>query len=69
MAPPTASALHEAVAQDDAELVRTLLAQGADANAQDADGTPPLHRARLSAAVAELLLQHSAHVVNSDFDI
>ncbi len=68
MEPPTAAALHEAVAQDDVELVRALLAQGVDANAQDAGSTPPLHRARVSAAVAELLLRHGARVNRvSDF--
>jgi len=38
-----ADALHEAAAQGQLQLIENLVSQGADINAQDADGRTPLH--------------------------
>ncbi len=58
------TALHYAVADHDAELVRALLAEGADPAATDDDGWTPLHFAAQenAAEVAELLLDAGAPV-------
>jgi len=54
--------LLDAVCKRDVNLVRRLLAQGADPNAADEYGLAPLHVAAMLASplLVELLLQHGA---------
>ena len=59
--------LHEAVQSNDVDLVRTLLAEGADVNAVDKKGaTPIFYTANLgSVETAEILLEHGADILYS----
>jgi len=56
--------LNEAALQDDIQLLRTLLEQGADPDAEGRDAGTALHTAAFhgSTAAARLLLEHGAHV-------
>jgi ankyrin repeat protein len=61
-APPATDSLFEAIQKGDSTLVKRLLNQGANANSQDAEGTPALMAAVLygSADCVKLLLDHGA---------
>jgi ankyrin repeat protein len=56
--------LHYAAIEGQLDRVRSLLADGSDANASDKAGWTPLHFAaqRLALDVAKLLVQHGADV-------
>jgi uncharacterized protein len=56
--------LHYAAAENDAALVRQLIAQGAEVDAQDRDGFTPLHFAaqQYAVAAAKLLLDAGGRV-------
>lgn len=63
-APPTTSAVADAAMRGDKEALRTLLQQGADANASQGDGMTALHWAaqRGDAAVMQMLVYAGANV-------
>jgi ankyrin repeat protein len=60
--------LHQAAAAGDIEQVRKLLAQGADVNEKDKDGSTPLHEATGNGwiDVVQLLLEKGANVEAAD---
>lgn len=60
--PQKVTALHAGASRGDAEIVKTLLEAGADANARQHGGFVPLHSAAANgnAPVVELLLLHGA---------
>jgi len=62
--PPLESPVADAAEQNDAEAVRSLLHEGADANAAQSDGLTALHWAALNGnrQIAELLLYAGANV-------
>ncbi len=47
---PHSTPLHTAAQQSNVEMVRSLLAQGADVNARDGHGETPLHHAAAQAS-------------------
>jgi ankyrin repeat protein len=58
------TALHDAVEDEDVEAVRQLVEEGADVEAQDADGDRPLHLAAQNGhlEVVRVLVDTGAHV-------
>jgi ankyrin repeat protein len=54
------SPLHLAIAQNDIELVRLLIARGADVNATNTHGDSALYLARKSKAIEQILRENGA---------